>query len=50
MDDDISIMPAKGMDSVIFETDPFIPNIYISPEPHYFKVYLEAGQYLMHVR
>lgn len=48
MDSDLIIMPASQMENVIFETDPFagvvIPK---TPAPDYFKVYLEAGQYVM---
>jgi hypothetical protein len=50
LDDDLWIAPATTMEDVIFETDPLVSNtIPFSPEPHVFKVYLEAGQYVMHV-
>lgn len=49
-DENIYIMPANSVEGIIIDTDPLIEtSVLISPEPHYFKVYLEAGQYLMHV-
>lgn len=50
LDDNLLIAPATSMEDVIFETDPLVSNtIHFSPEPHVYKVYLEAGQYVMHI-
>ena len=50
LDDDLWIAPATTIEDVIFETDPQLSNtIPLTPNPHVFKVYLEAGQYVMHV-
>ena len=50
LDDDYMIVPGSSIDEVVFETDPLVSNtISLSPNPHVFKVYLEKGQYLMHV-